>query len=263
MKYFVCLSALLVLIGSPVRLETSAASDRRCSDRLLRPPRIPSRQMVQTYCVTCHSTRARMGGLALEGLNPQAAAANAEVWEKALRKLRGNLMPPPGSPQPPQKDVAVLRRLDGERARHQRQGSEGRLCADPASEPHRVRRVGEGAGGRGREPEGRSAAGHPGGGLRQHRGRLERIAGVPRTVRDRGTAGRADRGGQSQSSRVQREVPDRRQPESGRPSASGYVGRHEVQAQLPGRRRVSDHPDEPGGGPVQQCAGAREHGGHH
>jgi hypothetical protein len=27
------------------------------------------------------------------------------VWEKALRKLRGHQMPPPGSPQPPQKDV--------------------------------------------------------------------------------------------------------------------------------------------------------------
>ena len=28
-----------------------------------------------------------------------------KIWEKALRKLRGHLMPPPGSPQPPQKDV--------------------------------------------------------------------------------------------------------------------------------------------------------------
>jgi mono/diheme cytochrome c family protein len=96
MKYFVSLSALLVLIGSPVRLETSAAVQTAANQQ---------QEMVQTYCVTCHSTRARMGGLALEGLNPQAAAANAEIWEKALRKLRGNQMPPPGSPQPPQKDV--------------------------------------------------------------------------------------------------------------------------------------------------------------
>ena len=28
-----------------------------------------------------------------------------KIWEKALRKLRGHQMPPPGSPQPPQKDV--------------------------------------------------------------------------------------------------------------------------------------------------------------
>jgi hypothetical protein len=43
--------------------------------------------------------------LRLEGLNLQAAADDAEIWEKALRKLRGNQMPPPGSPQPAQKDV--------------------------------------------------------------------------------------------------------------------------------------------------------------
>jgi hypothetical protein len=27
------------------------------------------------------------------------------MWEKALRKLSGHLMPPPGLPQPPQKDA--------------------------------------------------------------------------------------------------------------------------------------------------------------
>ena len=41
----------------------------------------------------------------MDGLNLQAAADDAQIWEKALRKLRGHLMPPPGSPQPPQKDV--------------------------------------------------------------------------------------------------------------------------------------------------------------
>ena len=46
-----------------------------------------------------------MGGLALQGLDIQAAGADAEIWEKAVRKLRGRLMPPPGSPQPEQKDI--------------------------------------------------------------------------------------------------------------------------------------------------------------
>ena len=41
----------------------------------------------------------------LDGLDLQAPADNAEIWEKALRKLRGHQMPPPGSPQPAQKDV--------------------------------------------------------------------------------------------------------------------------------------------------------------
>src|SRR5438105_7039184 len=61
--------------------------------------------MLNTYCISCHNSRAKVGGLVLEGLDLQAAADNAEIWEKALRKLRGHLMPPPGSPQPQQKDL--------------------------------------------------------------------------------------------------------------------------------------------------------------
>ena len=61
--------------------------------------------MVNTYCVGCHNSRAKVGGLALDGLDLQAAADHAEIWEKALLKLRGHLMPPPGSAQPAQRDV--------------------------------------------------------------------------------------------------------------------------------------------------------------
>ena len=65
----------------------------------------PHRALVTTYCVGCHSTRLKTGGLALEGLSLQTPADNGDVWEKVLRKLRGHQMPPPGSPQPSQKDV--------------------------------------------------------------------------------------------------------------------------------------------------------------
>jgi hypothetical protein len=63
------------------------------------------RAMLNTYCVGCHNTRAKIGGLALDGLDLQSAENDAQIWEKALRKLRGHLMPPPGTPQPPQRDV--------------------------------------------------------------------------------------------------------------------------------------------------------------
>jgi hypothetical protein len=65
----------------------------------------PNQALLTTYCIGCHNSRAKVGGLALDGLDLQAAADNAEIWEKALRKLRGHLMPPAGSPQPMQKDV--------------------------------------------------------------------------------------------------------------------------------------------------------------
>src|SRR6187399_916119 len=79
---------------TPVRTQTAPAA---ATD--------PHREMLSTYCITCHSTRAKIGGLMLEGLDLQNPAANAEIWEKALRKLRGRLMPPPGNPQPSQKDI--------------------------------------------------------------------------------------------------------------------------------------------------------------
>jgi hypothetical protein len=94
MKQFISVSALLVLVASPALMRTGAV-----------PQADQHRAMLDTYCITCHNTRAKTGGLSLDGLSLQTAADNAPVWEKALRKLRGNQMPPPGSPQPPQKDV--------------------------------------------------------------------------------------------------------------------------------------------------------------
>jgi hypothetical protein len=87
MKQFISVRALLVLIA------TSAMAQGAQSDQ--------HRAMLNTYCVTCHNARLKTGGLALDGV----AWDDAQVWEKALRKLRGHQMPPPGSPQPPQKDV--------------------------------------------------------------------------------------------------------------------------------------------------------------
>ena len=65
----------------------------------------PYRALLTTYCFTCHNSRLKTGGLALDSLDLQAPAHDARTWETALRKLRGHLMPPPGSRQPSQKDV--------------------------------------------------------------------------------------------------------------------------------------------------------------
>src|ERR1700722_10055756 len=84
----------LVLIVCSVSLQPAAADE---------PDHF--RTMLPTSSSPCHSTRAKIGGLALDNLDLGAAAGDARIWEKALRKLRGHLMPPPGNPQPPQKDV--------------------------------------------------------------------------------------------------------------------------------------------------------------
>ena len=69
------------------------------------PGQDPQRALVATYCVTCHNARLKTGGVAFDGLDLATATKDAQIWEKALRKLRGHQMPPPGSPQPGQKDV--------------------------------------------------------------------------------------------------------------------------------------------------------------
>ena len=64
--------------------------------------------LVQTYCVDCHNGAEAAGGLVLEGLGPDAVALEPEVFEAAILKLRGRLMPPPGNPQPDQPRVDSL-----------------------------------------------------------------------------------------------------------------------------------------------------------
>ncbi len=105
MKRSILTTALVVLFASLAGSASAAA--------------VPDQYhaMLSTYCFTCHSTRAKVGGLALESLDLGAAADDAKTWEKALRKLRGHLMPPPGNPQPPAKGCRFVRGLDGEHAR--------------------------------------------------------------------------------------------------------------------------------------------------
>ena len=111
MKRFLSASAVVVAIVLPAILHTGAlgqttakapAEAARAGGPIAEDPH---RAMVTTYCVTCHNARLKTGGLVLDGLDPAAPANDAQIWEKAIRKLRGHQMPPPGTPQPPQKDV--------------------------------------------------------------------------------------------------------------------------------------------------------------
>jgi mono/diheme cytochrome c family protein len=80
-------------------------SATRASTPTSRPVTVNQRELVQTYCISCHSDRAKTGGLTLETLDPHAPAEHAETWEKVVRKLRGGMMPPQGMPRP---DAATL-----------------------------------------------------------------------------------------------------------------------------------------------------------
>jgi hypothetical protein len=61
--------------------------------------------MLRQYCGKCHNTTDWAGGVAFDTMSPAEVPGNADVWEAAVRKLSGGLMPPPGNPHPPQKQV--------------------------------------------------------------------------------------------------------------------------------------------------------------
>src|SRR5258708_25934387 len=76
------------------------------------PPVAQQRALLQKtldkYCVACHNQRLRTAGLALDTLDLDNVPARAEVWEAVIRKLRGGMMPPVGSPQPDKASAANL-----------------------------------------------------------------------------------------------------------------------------------------------------------
>src|SRR5215467_13038615 len=63
---------------------------------------------VKQYCSTCHSDKLKTGGVSFEGITASSIAQNPELFEKAVRKLRGRVMPPPGAKQPDGKAVDSL-----------------------------------------------------------------------------------------------------------------------------------------------------------
>jgi len=56
--------------------------------------------LLNQYCITCHNSKAKTGGLSLDALSLERIDADGETWEKVVRKLRAGLMPPAGMPRP-------------------------------------------------------------------------------------------------------------------------------------------------------------------
>jgi Protein of unknown function (DUF1592)/Protein of unknown function (DUF1588)/Protein of unknown function (DUF1585)/Protein of unknown function (DUF1587)/Protein of unknown function (DUF1595)/Cytochrome C oxidase, cbb3-type, subunit III len=63
---------------------------------------------IKQYCVGCHNDKAKVGGASFQGITAASIAQNPELFEKAVRKLRGRVMPPPGVRQPDAKAVDSL-----------------------------------------------------------------------------------------------------------------------------------------------------------
>lgn len=64
--------------------------------------------MLDRYCTECHNDAERAGDITLEGVTPADVGAHPQIWERVVRRLRGSVMPPPGSPHPGGADVAAF-----------------------------------------------------------------------------------------------------------------------------------------------------------
>lgn len=59
-------------------------------------------QLIQDFCVKCHNDEDWAGSLDLSFVDVSNAAAEAETWEKVMRKFKGSMMPPLGNDRPTQ-----------------------------------------------------------------------------------------------------------------------------------------------------------------
>jgi mono/diheme cytochrome c family protein len=77
-----------------------AASPQTGSRSQAAPSQAWQQALVNRYCVTCHNSRLRTGGLSLDIRDATKVGDAPEIWEHVVRKLRAGAMPPSPSPRP-------------------------------------------------------------------------------------------------------------------------------------------------------------------
>src|SRR5215510_1521192 len=92
-------TVLVLTFVLAVVLPSSSFKDQQ--EQISTPAALASQRALLTqYCVTCHNERAKTAGVMFDTLDLSDVSKNADIWEKAVRKLRGGMMPPPGARQP-------------------------------------------------------------------------------------------------------------------------------------------------------------------
>ena len=89
---------------NPIVTKVTKAALQVCVFMLFVPlwsfPQQQPAQVFTKYCTTCHNERLKTAGLVIDPASLTHVGSNAETWEKVVRKLRANTMPPAGSPRP-------------------------------------------------------------------------------------------------------------------------------------------------------------------
>ena len=99
---FLLLGVPLVLVLAFAGIAPASAQPAQLSGATS-PPVAQHRDVLDRYCVTCHNEGLRDRGtvpVSLQSVDLTDVAAEAELWEKVIRKLRTGSMPPAGRPRP-------------------------------------------------------------------------------------------------------------------------------------------------------------------
>jgi len=101
--------SILASSGGPADRPASSAADAVSASPPLHSPAVALPAMggapadgdvVEAYCVRCHSDRRLRGNLSLEDFDAERPEQHPEVAEKMIVKLRAGMMPPPGVSRP-------------------------------------------------------------------------------------------------------------------------------------------------------------------
>jgi mono/diheme cytochrome c family protein len=66
------------------------------------------RAAVEQYCTECHNLDDYSGGLDIEGILDRPLIEHAPEWERAIRRMRAGVMPPPGQDRPPRDQYMAI-----------------------------------------------------------------------------------------------------------------------------------------------------------
>ena len=71
--------------------------------------------LIRQYCVGCHNNSLKTADISFQGADLTKVGGDPALWEKALRKLQTNQMPPAGMPKPARRSQARASHLPGNR----------------------------------------------------------------------------------------------------------------------------------------------------
>src|SRR6185369_15123548 len=108
------LFAIVLTVGAVCDrvLSSQVSGTSAVIDRANNKAPVAYQEMLNKYCITCHNEKAKIPAgapLALEKANLKDPGANADVWEKVVKKLGVGAMPPRNSPTPGAEQLNAFR----------------------------------------------------------------------------------------------------------------------------------------------------------